>query len=121
MLTPRNRLFYSSHFSRIRKIENLDGLTKLKQLYLGKNKIAKLENLDSLVELEILSIQSNRIVKVRNSTRLVLIWSSSFSLTPISSKIFGSFSKVKINPPGFELVTFRTTLYLCRVGFLSVF
>jgi protein phosphatase 1 regulatory subunit 7 len=42
----------------------LDGLTKLKQLYLGKNKIAKLENLDSLVELEILSIQSNRIVKV---------------------------------------------------------
>ena len=50
---------------RIRKIENLDGLINLKQLYLGKNKISKLDNLDCLVQLEILSIQSNRIVKVK--------------------------------------------------------
>lgn len=38
-------------------IENLDGLTNLKSIFLGKNKITKLQNLDSLINLEILGVQ----------------------------------------------------------------
>jgi len=68
----------------LQRIENLDALVSLEELWLGKNKIAKLEvrlpltvsinarlipspqNLDSLVNLRILSIQSNRITTLEN-------------------------------------------------------
>lgn len=39
------------------KIEGINTLMNLEQLYLGKNKITRLENLDSLVNLKVLSIQ----------------------------------------------------------------
>ncbi|KAF7978812.1 hypothetical protein HWV62_44587 [Athelia sp. TMB] len=48
------------------RIENLDALVNLEELWLGKNKISKLENLGSLKRLKILSIQSNRITKIEN-------------------------------------------------------
>ncbi|KZS92389.1 putative SDS22-protein phosphatase 1 regulatory subunit 7 [Sistotremastrum niveocremeum HHB9708] len=50
--------------NRLRKIENLDALVNLEELWLGKNKIAKLENLHTLSKLKILSIQSNRLIKL---------------------------------------------------------
>ena len=50
--------------NRIRKIENLEPLVNLEELYLGRNKITKLENLDSCTKLRLISIQSNRIVKL---------------------------------------------------------
>ncbi|KAI0925989.1 hypothetical protein AcW1_008276 [Taiwanofungus camphoratus] len=50
--------------NRLRKIENLDALVNLEELWLGKNKITRLENLGSLQCLKILSIQSNRITKL---------------------------------------------------------
>lgn len=43
-------------FNEIEKIENLDTLTKLKDLSLFNNQIRTLENLDNLKSLEILSI-----------------------------------------------------------------
>ncbi|KAF7970841.1 hypothetical protein HWV62_22798 [Athelia sp. TMB] len=46
--------------NKIRRIENLDALVNLEELWLGKNKISKLERL------KILSIQSNRITKIEN-------------------------------------------------------
>lgn len=52
-------------------IENLDQLTGLTHLYLGKNKIKRIENLDALVNLQCLSLQSNRIVKLENIDQLV--------------------------------------------------
>lgn len=45
-------------------------MTKLKELYIGKNKITKLQNLDKLENLEILSIQSNRILVIENLEKL---------------------------------------------------
>lgn len=52
-------------------IENLDQLTTLTHLYLGKNKIKRIENLDKLVNLECLSLQANRLVKIENLDALV--------------------------------------------------
>ncbi|THH31449.1 hypothetical protein EUX98_g2745 [Antrodiella citrinella] len=50
--------------NRLRKIEGLESLVTLEQLWLGKNKITKLEGLENLKNLKILSIQSNRITKI---------------------------------------------------------
>ena len=38
-------------------IENIDTLTSLESLFLGKNKITKLQNLDALSNLRVLSMQ----------------------------------------------------------------
>lgn len=38
-------------------IENIDTLTNLQSLFLGKNKITKLQNLDALTNLTVLSMQ----------------------------------------------------------------
>lgn len=48
------------------KIEGLDALVNLEELYLGKNKITKLEGLKNLRKLTILSLQSNRITKLED-------------------------------------------------------
>lgn len=52
-------------------IENLDELTNLESLFLGKNKITQLNNLQSLSKLKLLSIQSNRIVTIANLDKLI--------------------------------------------------
>lgn len=41
---------------RIKKIENISHLVKLRELYLGKNKITKIEGLETLKELRLLSL-----------------------------------------------------------------
>ncbi|KAF8899939.1 hypothetical protein CPB84DRAFT_1779760 [Gymnopilus junonius] len=56
--------------NRIRKIENLDSLVNLEELWLGKNKIAKLEGLQNLKKLKTLSLQSNRITKIEGLEEL---------------------------------------------------
>ncbi|KAI0303814.1 L domain-like protein [Multifurca ochricompacta] len=57
--------------NKLRKIENLDALVNLEELWLGKNKIANLRwgllpNLRGLKRLKILALQSNRIQKIEN-------------------------------------------------------
>lgn len=52
------------------KIEGLDALVNLEELWLGKNKITKLEGLGNLKKLKILSLQSNRITKLENLEEL---------------------------------------------------
>lgn len=72
----------------LQRIEGLDALVNLEELWLGKNKLPKLEvcatlmtvdamlifqrhqNLDKLKKLRILSLQSNRITKIENIERL---------------------------------------------------
>lgn len=48
-------------FNRLRKIENLSTLTKLRKLFLCSNKISKIENLDALINLETLELGDNRL------------------------------------------------------------
>lgn len=48
-------------FNRLKKIENLGTLKKLKKLYLCSNKIEKIENLEQLENLESLELGDNRI------------------------------------------------------------
>lgn len=48
-------------FNRIRKIENLDGMTKLKKLFLCANKISRVENVNHLKSLELLELGDNKI------------------------------------------------------------
>jgi hypothetical protein len=43
----------------IAKIENLDGLTSLVELYLGENRIREMENLDGLKNLQVLHLGNN--------------------------------------------------------------
>ncbi|XP_032081541.1 protein phosphatase 1 regulatory subunit 7 isoform X2 [Thamnophis elegans] len=52
-------------------IQNIDTLTNLDSLFLGKNKITKLQNLDALTNLTVLSIQSNRLTKIEGLQNLV--------------------------------------------------
>lgn len=47
--------------NRLRKIEGLEELTGLEELWLGKNKIERIEGLEGMKKLRVLSIQSNRI------------------------------------------------------------
>ncbi|KAH8117697.1 L domain-like protein [Phellopilus nigrolimitatus] len=56
--------------NRIRRIENLESLENLEELWLGKNKISKFEGLQNLRHLKILSIQSNRITKLEGLEEL---------------------------------------------------
>uniref|UniRef100_A0A8C4VVB8 Protein phosphatase 1 regulatory subunit 7 n=1 Tax=Gopherus evgoodei TaxID=1825980 RepID=A0A8C4VVB8_9SAUR len=56
---------------KVKAIENIDTLTNLDSLFLGKNKITKLQNLDALTNLTVLSIQSNRLTKIEGLQNLV--------------------------------------------------
>ena len=47
-------------FNRLRAIEGLEKLTKLKRLFLVSNKITKIENLGHLKDLELLELGDNR-------------------------------------------------------------
>lgn len=51
-------------YNRLRKIEGLSNLRKLRLLYFVHNKITKIEGLESQTELEMLELGDNRI-KVR--------------------------------------------------------
>lgn len=48
----------------LQAIENIDALTNLDSLFLGKNKISKLQNLDALTNLTVLSIQVLIVLRV---------------------------------------------------------
>lgn len=52
------------------EIHNLETLTGLEQLWLGKNKITELKGLDTLSNLKILSIQSNRLTSLAGLSKL---------------------------------------------------
>ncbi|KAL4928535.1 putative protein phosphatase PP1 regulatory subunit Sds22 [Aspergillus undulatus] len=54
----------------IQEIENLETLSALEELWLGKNKITEMKNLDSLSNLRILSIQSNRLTTLNGLSSL---------------------------------------------------
>ena len=43
--------------NKIRVVENLESLSELEELYLGKNKVVKMEGMEELQKLRILSIQ----------------------------------------------------------------
>ena len=57
----------------LQKIENLDTLTSLEQLWLGKNKITSLDGLSSLTNLTILSIQSNHLTSLEGLCTLTAL------------------------------------------------
>lgn len=48
-------------FNRIRKIQGLESLVKLRKLFLVSNKIEKIENISHLKELEMLELGDNKI------------------------------------------------------------
>lgn len=50
--------------NRIREITGLETLTGLEELWLGKNKLTEIKGLDTLSNLKILSIQSNRLTTI---------------------------------------------------------
>lgn len=81
-----NKLCFSLLCSQI--IENLDGLTNLEELYLGKNKISRIDNLASLTKLNILSLQCNRLRTIENLealTNLTQLYLSENGLTMIEN------------------------------------
>lgn len=59
--------------NRLRRIEHLEKLVLMEELWLGKNKIRMLENLDTFSYLKVLSIQSNRITKMEGLEGLVAL------------------------------------------------
>ncbi len=57
--------------NRISKIEGLEKLTQLKELYLSENRIKIIENLDANVNLTVLDISKNQIEHLDNLQSLV--------------------------------------------------
>lgn len=73
----------------LQAIENIDTLTNLDSLFLGKNKITKLQNLDALTNLTVLSIQVLILLcPVVFETPLVM-WTT-FTMSSFESLVFGS-------------------------------
>lgn len=70
-------------YSSSQAIENIDTLTSLESLFLGKNKITKLQNLDALTNLTVLSMQ-------------VLIHLCSHGLHPAGSRSAGPPSRLSL-------------------------
>jgi len=73
--------------NRVREIQGLETLTALEELWLGKNKITEIKGLDTLSNLKILSIQSNRlrtITGLDNLTNLEELHISHNLLTELS-------------------------------------
>ena len=63
-----NTIYFSSlfrqldlSFNRIKKIENLEAITKVKKLFFVQNKITKIENISHMTELTMLELGANRI------------------------------------------------------------
>lgn len=56
--------------NRLTKIENLDRLTKLTELYLSENGIELIENLNENLQLETLDLAKNRLTTVDNVAHL---------------------------------------------------
>lgn len=56
--------------NRISKIEGLEALTQLKELYLSENRIQNIENLDSNVNLVVLDLSKNQIEHLDNLQKL---------------------------------------------------
>ncbi|KAH0542633.1 hypothetical protein FGG08_002956 [Glutinoglossum americanum] len=70
-----------------KEIENLDTLTSLEELWLGKNKITELKNISHLQNLKILSIQSNRLTRLEgldSLSNLQEVYVSHNAITEIS-------------------------------------
>ncbi|KAH7717570.1 leucine-rich protein [Aphelenchoides avenae] len=53
-------------FNRLKKVEGLTNLAKLKRVHLEKNTIEKIEGLDALVHLELLDLDDNQIKLIEN-------------------------------------------------------
>jgi protein phosphatase 1 regulatory subunit 7 len=69
--------FLTFQANRLTKIEGLETLVNLKELYLSQNFIEKIENLQNLKQLEILDLAHNRIEKLENlenNTLLTDLW-----------------------------------------------
>ena len=49
--------------------ENMENLTEINELWSGKNKIRLLQNLSHLLKLRLLSIQSNRLTSIGDGLR----------------------------------------------------
>ena len=61
-----NLTILSMQSNRISKIENLDKLPKLEELYLSDNGLIKLEGLDHLCKLKVLDLANNKIERIEN-------------------------------------------------------
>ena len=75
-------------FNRLRKIQNIDHLVKLRKLYLCDNKISKIENISTLTELVSLELGANRIRVGQSSSHLSNVHSHDMRYTMCISKVF---------------------------------
>lgn len=85
----------------LKKIENLEGLKNLRELYLGCNRIEKIENVKHLVHLEVLDLQNNNLKEVDCAD------------LPVSIKTL----LLSSNP---ELVQIRNIGLLSKLDFLAI-
>jgi protein phosphatase 1 regulatory subunit 7 len=67
-LTKLRKIDLGANRLRVMEVEELSGLVNLEELWLGKNKIEKIQGLDSLKKLKRLDVQSNRLTAVENLT-----------------------------------------------------
>lgn len=100
-------------------IENLDGLTNLNSIFLGKNKITKLQNLDSLINLKILGVQVSCYVIRCCAGFDLFLWCTTryyiFTLLPCPSMDYLLFS---LEMPKFAIIkVFRSFEYKSQIRF----
>jgi protein phosphatase 1 regulatory subunit 7 len=50
--------------NKIKEIENLEGVSNIRSLFLGKNRIAEIKNLECLVNLEQIALGPNKLSEI---------------------------------------------------------
>lgn len=74
----------------ITKLENLEELTNLREIYLDNNEIAKIENLENCAKLQKLWLHTNKIATIENIENLVELkelWLQANLITSVPTSI----------------------------------
>ena len=70
----------------ITRIENLDGLVKLEEIWLGGAPLTRIENLDTLVNLNVLDLDSTNVSRIENLDTLVNLKTLGLDGTKVSDE-----------------------------------
>ncbi len=80
-----NLRILSIQSNRIVKLENLDGLIKLEELYMSDNGLSKIEGIDKLNKLRVLDLSNNKIEHIENIENVIELEEFWFSNNNLSN------------------------------------
>ncbi|KAK3093172.1 hypothetical protein FSP39_012192 [Pinctada imbricata] len=102
----------------IKKIENLDSCSKIQRLYLYGNEIQKIENLSHMVHMEELWLNNNQIENIENLSTLTKIQTLNLAenrIEKIDHTLDANIELVELNLSGNDIKSLRDLTHLMRL------